>query len=215
MIIEISLIVLAYLLGSIPTSVIISKKYFKIDIRDFGSGNPGTTNTLRILGKKWAIIVLIIDVLKGAFATSLWIFVPKYTYYDDSRMNFMIFLGIAAVLGHLFPIFARFKGGKGVATLLGMACAIQPSVAFICIFVFTTILFLTKFVSLSSIIAALAFMIFILFIFKEDALSYKIFSVIVAATVLITHQKNIKKLIKGKENRIFFGKREDHQNYNN
>ncbi|MDI9337944.1 MAG: glycerol-3-phosphate 1-O-acyltransferase PlsY [Alphaproteobacteria bacterium] len=200
--IELVLVIMAYLIGSIPTAVIISKKVSNIDIRDYGSGNAGTTNTLRILGKKWAVVVLILDVLKGLLATSLWIFVPNYNVYDNDRMNFMIVLGLAGVFGHIFPIFAQFKGGKGVATLLGMAIAIQPIVALICLIVFIIILSLTKFVSLSSILSAIAFMVLVVFIFKEKVILYKIFAILVALTVVLTHQKNIQKLIKGEENKI-------------
>ena len=117
-------------------------------------------------------------------------------------MNFMIVLGLAGVFGHIFPIFAQFKGGKGVATLLGMAIAIQPIVALICLIVFIIILSLTKFVSLSSILSAIAFMVLVVFIFKEKVILYKIFAILVALTVVLTHQKNIQKLIKGEENKI-------------
>lgn len=201
-ILEIFFVILAYILGSIPTSLIISKKVFNIDIREYGSGNTGTTNTLRVLGKKWALIVLLVDVTKGFLATSLWIFIDKYQTDSFARMNFMIILGIVAVVGHIFPVFAHFKGGKGVATLLGMAIAIQPIVAFYSILVFSLCLVLTKFVSLSSILSALAFMILILFIFNEEVVLYRIFAILVAITVIITHQKNIQKLVKGTESKF-------------
>ena len=118
----------------------------------------------------------------------------------------MICLGLAAVLGHIFPIWADFRGGKGIATLLGMALAIQPIVALCCLIVFVIILLLTKFVSLSSIIAGISFMIFILFVFNEPEKLYRFFAIAVALTVVLTHQKNIGKLLKGKENKISFKK---------
>ena len=206
---EVVLIIFAYLLGSIPTSVWISKKIFNFDIRDFGSGNAGTTNTLRVLGKKWAIIVFIIDVLKGVIASFLYLLISNYRENEISRINFMILLGLAAVLGHIFPIWAEFKGGKGVATLLGMTLAIQPIVAIFCVIVFFLILLITKFVSLSSIIAGIAFMIFILFVFNEQVTLYRFFAISVALMIILTHQKNINKLIKGKENKISFKKKDN------
>ena len=206
---EVVLIIIAYLLGSIPTSVWISKKIFNFDIRDFGSGNAGTTNTLRVLGKKWAIIVFIIDVLKGVIASFLYLLISNYRENEISRINFMILLGLAAVLGHIFPIWAEFKGGKGVATLLGMTLAIQPIVAIFCVIVFFLILLITKFVSLSSIIAGIAFMIFILFVFNEQVALYRFFAISVALMIILTHQKNINKLIKGKENKISFKKKDN------
>jgi glycerol-3-phosphate acyltransferase PlsY len=198
---EMMLVVLAYLLGSIPTSIWISKAVFGIDIRDYGSGNPGATNTYRVLGSKWGTFVMIADITKGVIATSLYILIPFYLQNELARTNFMIVLGLAAVLGHIFPIWADFKGGKGVATILGMALAIQPIVALICIVVFLITLFTTRFVSLSSMLASIVFMVLILFIFKEKETSYRVFAIIVALMVVVTHQKNIGRLLNGKENK--------------
>ena len=198
---EMMLIVLAYLLGSIPTSIWVSKAVFGIDIRQFGSGNAGATNTFRVLGSKWGAFVMTADISKGLIATSLYIFLPFYLDNELARTNFMIVLGMAAVIGHIFPIWADFRGGKGVATILGMALAIQPIVALICIIVFLITLFTTRFVSLSSILAGVVFMILILFIYNEKETSYRIFAIIVALMVVITHQKNIGRLINGKENK--------------
>ena len=198
---EIMLVVLAYLLGSIPTSIWVSKSVFGFDIREFGSGNPGATNTFRVLGSKWGAFVMIVDITKGVIATSLYILIPFYLQNELARTNFMIVLGLAAVLGHIFPIWADFKGGKGVATILGMALAIQPIVALICILVFLITLFTTRFVSLSSMLASIVFMILILFIFNEKETSYRIFAIIVALMVVVTHQKNIGRLLNGKENK--------------
>ncbi len=199
---EILLIVLAYLIGSIPTSIWVSRKFFNIDIRDYGSGNAGATNTFRVLGPKWGSFVMMVDVLKGVVATSLYILLPYYLMNEWDRTNFMIGLGLASVLGHIFPIWANFKGGKGVATLLGMAVAIQPVVAICCIGVFLIVLYLTRFVSLSSILAGVSFMVFILFIFNEKETLYRIFAVLVALMVVLTHQKNISRILKGTEGKV-------------
>ncbi len=199
---EVLLILLAYFIGSVPTAVWISKYFFKIDIRDYGSGNAGATNTFRVLGSKWGTIVMSVDVLKGVIATSLYILLPYYLTDEWDRTNFMIGLGLAAVLGHIFPIWAGFRGGKGVATLLGMAVAIQPLVALCCVGVFLLVLYLTRFVSLSSILAGVSFMVFILFIFNEKETLYRIFAVLVALMVILTHQKNIGRILKGTESKI-------------
>ncbi|HPH37100.1 MAG TPA: glycerol-3-phosphate 1-O-acyltransferase PlsY [Sediminibacterium sp.] len=199
---EVILILLAYLIGSVPTAVWISKYFFKIDIRDYGSGNAGATNTFRVLGSKWGTFVMMVDVLKGIIATSLYILLPYYLTDEWDRTNFMIGLGLAAVLGHIFPIWAGFRGGKGVATLLGMAVAIQPLVAICCVGVFLIVLYLTRFVSLSSILAGVSFMVFILFIFNEKETLYRIFAVLVALMVILTHQKNIGRILKGTESKI-------------
>jgi len=201
---EAVLIVLAYLIGSIPTSVWISKYFFEIDIRDYGSGNAGATNTFRILGSKWGTIVMIVDVVKGIIATSLYIVLPYYLAHehDDARTKIMIGLGLAAVLGHIFPIWAGFRGGKGVATLFGMIIAMQPAVALCCVGVFLLVLYLTRFVSLSSILAGVAFAVLILFIFDDNVTLYRVFSVLVALMVILTHQKNINRLINGTESKV-------------
>lgn len=206
---EILLVITAYLIGSIPTAVWISKSFFGIDIREYGSGNAGATNTFRVLGSTWGSIVMFVDVLKGVIATSLYILIPFYLTDELARTNFMIILGLASVTGHIFPIWANFKGGKGVATLLGMALAIQPMVALICLGVFLVTLLSTRFVSLSSILAGVAFMVLILFIFNEKETMYRLFAIIVAFMVVITHQKNITRLLNGTENKVpkFKGKK--------
>lgn len=201
---EVLLIILAYLIGSIPTSVWVSRHFFDIDIREYGSGNAGATNTYRILGPKWGTFVMVVDMLKGIIATSLYILLPHYLGSSNElhRTNFMIGLGLAAVLGHIFPVWANFKGGKGVATLFGMAIGIQPLVAICCIGVFLLVLYLTRFVSLSSILAGIAFMVFILFIFNEKEPLYRIFAILVALMVILTHQKNISRIFKGTEGKV-------------
>lgn len=213
---EVLLIIAAYLIGSIPTAVWVSRYYFGIDIRDYGSGNAGATNTYRVLGIKWGTLVMIVDMLKGVVATSLYILLPYYVIKtnDWDRTNLMIGLGLAAVSGHIFPIWAGFRGGKGVATLFGMILAIQPIVAVCCVGVFILVLFLTRFVSLSSILSSIAFAVFILFIFNDDVTLYRIFSVAVALMVILTHQKNINRLLNGTESKVPILKHRDRRRIN-
>jgi acyl phosphate:glycerol-3-phosphate acyltransferase len=201
---EALLIVIAYLIGSIPTAVWVSKGFFGIDIREYGSGNAGATNTFRVLGSRWGTFVMIIDMLKGVAATSLYILLPYYTNMTSEwdRTNFMVGLGLAAVLGHIFPIWADFRGGKGVATLFGMILAIQPLVAVLCVGIFLLVLYLTRFVSLSSILASIAFAVFILVIFNEKEPLYRAFAIAVALLVVLTHQKNITRLLRGSESKV-------------
>ncbi len=199
---EILLIILAYLIGSIPTAVWVSKYFFDIDIRDYGSGNSGATNTYRVLGSKWGSIVMIGDMLKAIIVVKL-VFLLPYSFESDIYLvNMQLGLGLAAVLGHIFPIWADFRGGKGVATLFGMVLGIQPNVALCCVGVFVLVLYLTRWVSLSSILASVAFPIFILVIFNEPEKLYRVFAITVAMLVLLTHQKNIGRLIKGSEGKV-------------
>jgi len=199
---ELILIVISYLIGSIPTALIISKRFFGVDIRDYGSGNMGATNTFRVLGYRYGTMVMILDMMKGMAAVMLYNFLPHYLHNELDRTNFMIGLGLAAVLGHIFPVFAGFRGGKGVATLFGMLLAVQPVIAVSCVGVFLLVLYLTRFVSLSSILAALALPIFVLWIWNEHEIMYRVFTLLVAALVLFTHQKNIGRILRGVEGRV-------------
>src|SRR5438045_3779109 len=199
---EILVIIAAYLIGSIPTSVWVSKYFFNIDIRDYGSGNAGATNTYRILGKKWGTFVMVADMLKAIIAVKLAFLLPYSFENDIYLVNMQLGLGLAAVLGHIFPIWADFRGGKGVATLFGMVLGIQPNVALCCVGVFFLVLYLTRWVSLSSILASIAFPVFILVIFNEPEKLYRVFAITVAMLVILTHQKNISRLIKGSENKV-------------
>lgn len=199
---EVILIACAYLIGSIPTALIISRRFFDIDIRDYGSGNMGATNTFRVLGSKYGTIVMVIDILKGVIAASLYELLPFYGGNELQRTNFIIALGMASVIGHIFPIFANFKGGKGVATLFGMVLALQPVVALSCVGVFLFVLYLTRYVSLSSILAALMLPICVLWIWNENEVLYRVFTLLVALLVVFTHQKNIGRLLRGVESRI-------------
>jgi acyl phosphate:glycerol-3-phosphate acyltransferase len=199
---EILLIILAYLIGSVPTAVWVSKYFFDIDIRDYGSGNAGATNTYRVLGAKWGTIVMIIDMLKAIIAVKLAFLLPLSFDNEIYLVNMQLGLGLAAVLGHIFPIWADFRGGKGVATLFGMVLGIQPNVALCCVGVFILVLYLTRWVSLSSILASVAFPVFILVIFNEPEKLYRVFAITVAMLVLLTHQKNIGRLLRGSESKV-------------
>lgn len=159
---ELLLILIAYLIGSIPTAVWVSKRFFNIDIRDYGSGSAGATNVYRILGSRWGTFVMLIDMLKGGLAVQLAWLLPEYIDSENQFQNLQTVLGMAAVLGHIFPVWAEFKGGKGVATVFGMVLGISPITAVSCAGVFMLVLYLTRFVSLSSILASIAFPIFIL-----------------------------------------------------
>jgi glycerol-3-phosphate acyltransferase PlsY len=210
---ELALVILAYLLGSIPTAVWVSRSKFQIDIRDYGSGNAGATNTFRVLGSKWGSLVMLIDMLKGLLAVKLAFLLPYYVENDFARTNFQIGLGLAAVVGHIFPIFAEFRGGKGVATLFGLVLGISPWSALGSVGVFLMVLFLTRFVSLSSILASLAFPIFILVIFNVDNETYRVFAIAVALLVILTHQKNITRLLRGSESKAPILKYRDRRRY--
>ena len=199
---ELLLILIAYLIGSIPTALIVSKRFFGIDIRDYGSGNMGATNTFRVLGSRYGTMVMIFDMMKGIAAVSLYNFLPYYFHNELERTNFMIGLGLSAVVGHIFPIWANFKGGKGVATLFGMIMAIQPVVAISCVGVFLLVLFFTRYVSLSSILGALMLPICVLWIWNEHEIMYRVFALLVASLVILTHQKNIGRIFRGVESRV-------------
>ncbi|SFW60411.1 glycerol-3-phosphate 1-O-acyltransferase PlsY [Chitinophaga sancti] len=201
---ELLLLFCAYLIGSIPTAVWVSKGVFGMDIREYGSGNAGATNTFRVLGPKAGSFVMLVDMIKGVMAVRLALLVGYYQNPDHltQLVNLQIGLGLAAVVGHIFPIWAGFRGGKGIATLFGLVLAIQPLVAICCVGVFLLILFLTRYVSLSSIIASIAFPILILFIFNEPEKFYRIFAIAVALMVVLTHQKNIFRLLNGNESKV-------------
>jgi glycerol-3-phosphate acyltransferase PlsY len=149
------------------------------------------------------------DMLKGLIAVKLALLLPYYIVNDFERTNFQIGLGLAAVLGHIFPIWAEFRGGKGVATLFGLIISISPWTALSCVGVFLVVLYLTRFVSLSSILASMAFPVFILVVFNVDNIAYRIFAIAVALLVVMTHQKNIGRLLSGSENKVPIFKNRD------
>ena len=190
----------AYLLGSIPSAVWIGKYFYKIDVREYGSGNAGATNVFRVLGKKAGIPVLLIDVLKGFLAVSL-AHLSNNTVGSNQYINIQLVLGIASLVGHIFPIFASFRGGKGIATLLGIILAVLPYAALISIGIFIIVLLISSYVSLSSMSAALAFPLVVILVFKTTTPSLIIFSILIAIMVLITHQKNIERLLRREESK--------------
>ncbi len=197
------LLILAYLIGSIPTAVWVSNWVFGIDIREHGSGNAGATNAFRVLGKKAGCGVMLVDMLKGFLAVKLAL-LSVLVPLSEPFVNLQIFLGLAAVVGHIFPIWADFRGGKGIATLFGMILSIHPIVALSLVVVFLLMLVLTRYVSLSSIVASIAFPLLLISIFNAHAqeLSYRVFAIATAFLVVLTHHKNISRLINGNENKV-------------
>ena len=197
-------LLLAYLLGSIPTAYWYGKTFFNIDIREHGSGNAGATNTFRVLGKRAGTVVMLVDVLKGFAAASLAQLLRKTgTLTESEWLGCALLFGFIAVIGHLYPIFAQFKGGKGVATLLGMVLAIRPEAAVVCIGVWLLVVIASQYVSLGSLLAALAFPILLLLrAFGQPENPILIgFGFLVFLMVAITHKKNIGRLIQGNESR--------------
>jgi glycerol-3-phosphate acyltransferase PlsY len=201
LIFKVMLLAVAYLLGSIPSSVWIGRYFYGVDVRDHGSGNAGFTNTVRVLGWKAGLPVFLCDILKGYLAVSLTRIFGDYVPGTVDFINFQLLLGAAAVLGHIFPIYVGFRGGKGVATLLGLLLAIQPHVTLICLGIFVVVFITSRYVSLSSMTAGIAFPILNIFVFHTEAVSLIIFSMIVSILLLLTHQKNIERLLRNEESR--------------
>lgn len=198
-------IILAYLIGSIPSSVWIGRIFFGIDVREHGSGNAGATNTLRVLGNKAGITVLVLDALKGWMAVHLsHIFGNNLT--GNYFVDFQLILALFAVLGHVFPVFVGFRGGKGIATLMGIVIAMFPGPVLISISIFLIVFLSTRYVSLGSIITAITFPFIVYFVFDIRIISLIVFSILISIFVPITHRNNIKRLIKGKESKISFKK---------
>ncbi len=201
---NIGILILAYLVGSVPTSVWLGKWYFNKDIREYGSGNAGSTNAIRVLGWKAGLTVLFIDILKGWLAVNLIHLTNYYIPETGDFIEFQLLLGIAAILGHIFPVYVGFRGGKGVATLFGLVLAINPEPTLLCIGVFAITLVITKYVSLSSMIAAFAFPVLVIFVFKTTTPSLVLFSLILAVLLLFTHQKNLERLLRREERKVLF-----------
>ncbi|WP_028297315.1 glycerol-3-phosphate 1-O-acyltransferase PlsY [Olivibacter sitiensis] len=204
-------VMVAYLFGSIPTAVWLGQAFYGVDVREYGSGNAGATNTFRVLGPKAGTAVMLIDILKGWTATNLAYFIGvSITGPSGSVLfiNYQLALGVTAVVGHLFPIFAGFRGGKGVATLFGMVLAVHFPAAMVCVGVFLLVLVTTHYVSLSSISAGFAFPFSIAFLFHTTVKSVLLYGICICVLILVTHQKNIERLLKGKESKVrFFGKK--------
>jgi glycerol-3-phosphate acyltransferase PlsY len=201
--------VLAYLLGSLPSAVWIGKRFHNIDVRQHGSGNAGATNVIRVLGWKTGIPVLLLDVAKGSLATLLPVFFMLAEKNSSLLINLQIAAGVIAIAGHILPVFAGFKGGKGVATVFGVLLALQPLLTISCFGVFLVVLLLTGIVSVSSMCAGLAFPLFLFLLFGSPSVVFKAFSVFVAIALIFTHRKNIGRLLKGEETRLIkFGRKE-------
>ncbi len=202
------IVLVAYLLGSIPSSVWIGKIFYGIDVREHGSGNAGTTNTIRILGYKAGIPVFIIDALKGWLA----VFLTKiiFGYFPSIEMpEYMpLISAVAVVLGHIFPVFAGFRGGKGVATLLGVGFGLIPIPALIALAIFMVVLFCFGYVSLASISATVTLPFVTYFFVMPDNILLLLLTIAVAVFVPITHRQNIKRLINGTENKFLKKKKE-------
>jgi len=204
------ILILSYLAGSIPTSIIVSKLFRGIDIREHGSGNAGATNAIRVLGWKLGSIVMIVDVGKGVLATLL----ISQIRIDEVAMSphlIQIIAGVAAIFGHIWTIFAGFKGGKGVGTAAGMLFSLYPVAGLICLGVFLLVLFTVRMVSVSSMAAAISLPLVLLVMQKwfnkttSSELLY--FAIFIALLIVFTHRSNIQRIFQGKESKINLGKK--------
>ena len=204
------LLVAAYLIGSIPTALWVGKWFFGLDIREHGSGNSGATNTFRVLGKRPGSVVMAIDVFKGWAATSLaTVMLNQGAIQAGHLLYFQLACGVLAVVGHIYPIYAGFRGGKGVATVLGMMLAIAPATVGVCILVFLAVLLLSRYVSLSSMAAGVAFALLqLLPPFRPDNSLLLVFGFVLAGLLIYTHRANIGRLRAGTESRVpLFGRK--------
>lgn len=214
MVAYIAMAIIAYLIGSVNFSVIISKKMAGFDVREKGSGNAGSTNVLRTVGKKAAVLTLICDILKGVISILIAIFIGSIVK-DVNKELLVQIAGIAVVLGHTFPIFFGFKGGKGVATSLGVILMSNWQIGLICLVFALVLMALTRMVSLGSCGAAVLFPVLTLFMNEnytvltdgKSGKTYFIYSIILAIIVLYNHRSNIKRILDGTENKLSFGKK--------
>ena len=201
---------LGYAIGSVPSAVWVGKSFFGIDVREHGSGNAGATNVFRVLGKSAGSAVLLLDVLKGLFSARL-----AYLYVNSidasltavEIMDYKIVFGVMAIVGHLFPVFAGFRGGKGVATLFGVIITLNPGLALWAVVVFLLVFLPSGYVSLSSMIAGISIPVLAIRVFGIYQTGVVVFTITLAVLVVVTHKKNIQRLISGTENRAkIFGK---------
>lgn len=197
-------VLFAYLTGAFPSAVWVGKTFYKIDVREFGSGNAGATNTFRVLGKKAGIPVLIMDIFKGWLSVNYISFLTNIPESAEAIFEIKLAFGIAAVIGHLFPIYTGFRGGKGIATLLGLLIGLHAIAALYSILVFVIVFITSKYVSLGSIIASIAFPIIVILILGSTNISLNLFAFFVPILSLITHQKNIERLLRGEETKVKF-----------
>ena len=195
-------VAIAYLLGSISFAVWIGRIFYKVDVREHGSGNAGTTNTIRVLGWKPGLFVLLLDAFKGWLAIHIGdglmpeCYAGWQEYYD-------VLLAVSVLLGHIFPLFTGFKGGKGVATMVGIVLALYPEAFLGAFAVFMLVFLLTHYVSLASILAAVVFPILDIFVFHQEHIVLMIFAILVPLLIIITHRKNIGRLLKGEESKMY------------
>ena len=199
---------IAYILGSIPVAVWMGKWFHNVDVREHGSNNAGATNVIRVLGWGTGIPVLLFDLAKGWLSTMMPVFLNAADAGSGMLVNFQVAAGLCSIAGHIYPLFAEFRGGKGVATMFGALLALQPLLTVCCFGTFIIVLLLTGIVSISSIAAGISFPLFLFIIFDTPSLFLKIFSIIVALILIVTHHKNIKRLIKGEEKKLItFGRK--------
>ena len=203
--IDILLAIVAYLLGSISSAVWIGKKYYGIDVREHGSKNAGATNMLRVLGRRAALPVFVLDVLKGFVAVTL-AHLAGYPPHSAPLFNMKVVMVVMVVLGHIFPVFAGFRGGKGVATLSGAVLGVAPNAVLLCLATFAIVLMISHYVSLGSMVAGVMFPVYMVVVYRVTYLPLIIFGCIIALLLIFTHRKNIRRLIKGTESKIFIWK---------
>lgn len=202
--VSVILLVGAYLLGSIPTAVWVGRAFYNIDVREHGSKNAGATNTMRVLGRKPGIIVLIIDMLKGFVAVSLVNFDSHMVMGTPASFHFEILLGAAAIIGHIAPVFAGFRGGKGVATMFGVILFIFPWPTLVAILIWLISLVITRYVSISSMVAGLSIPLSVYFFYGFLSTVLVLFSLLIPILLIYTHRKNIARLRKGEEGKADF-----------
>lgn len=206
----VSIFFLAYFVGSIPTAVWVGKWFYGIDIRDHGSGNAGATNTIRVLGPKAGIPVFVIDVMKGFGAVELAYFcgsefdINTPSFHNEFFAFFKVILAFIAIVGHVFPVFAGFRGGKGIATSLGVVFALLPLPALVTFLIFMLVLLITHYVSVGSMTASIIFPFLSYYVFGHDEWAFIFFSVVVVIFIFFNHRKNIGRLRRGEESKFFF-----------
>lgn len=195
---------MAYLIGSIPSAIWVGRKFYAIDVREHGSGNAGATNVFRVLGKGPGTVVLLMDIIKGFLSVILayqmgYYFAEQGTQSSQMTGFFPVAFGVLSVVGHMLPIFAKFKGGKGVATLFGVIIALDPRVAGLALLVFVVVNIVTGYVSVGSLMAGLSIPVLFLQVFGYRDVSLIVFSVSVGILIVYTHRKNIRRLMAGEE----------------
>ena len=203
----IAIAIIAYAIGSINFSVIFSRKFAGFDVREKGSGNAGTTNMLRTVGKKAAVITLVCDILKGIVSILIALLIG-YFVKDVNKPILVQIAGFFAIFGHTFPLFFEFRGGKGVATALGVILLTNWQIGLICLAFALILIIITKMVSLGSIMAAILFPVLTIFIQTNyiEPGNYIIFGIAVGLLVVFNHRKNLKRILEGNENKISFKK---------